>query len=76
MAEQDSGEVKTPLQSKTFNFNSLSGILVAAVWPFLPEEFRKHDFAAPAVAAWFAIGNIIIRRFTSEAMTFFKRKDP
>lgn len=73
--QQDDGGVKSPLQSKTINFNLISGICVPAVWPFLPITFRQHDYAAPAVAAWFSICNIGLRFATSETVKIFKPRN-
>lgn len=71
----DGGSTKSPLSSKTIVFNSMSGMLVSAFWPFLPESFRHHDYAMPAVTAWFSIGNIILRFLTREALSVFGRKN-
>ena len=68
-------ETKTALRSKTVNFNWISGLAIPAVWPFLPKDFREQDFAIAAVTAWFTIGNILLRRITSGAITFMAKKD-
>lgn len=75
MDQLDDGGVKSPLQSKTINFNLVSGVLVPAVWPFLPAQFRQHDYAAPAVAAWFSLGNIVLRFFSSSAVKLSANKE-
>lgn len=68
MNEEVKGGEKSPLRSKTLHFNFWSLVLVHAVWPFLPESFRHQDYAMDALAAWFTIGNAIIRFFTTEAV--------
>lgn len=74
MDQKNGGDGKSPLQSRTLFFNSTSGVLVAAAWPFLPESFRRHEYAAPAVAAWFSIANICLRFVSKEAIVVFRRK--
>lgn len=64
----DEKATKNPLASKTIHFNVIS----AAIWPFLPEHFRKHSYAESALLAWLTIGNIVLRFVTSEALRFFK----
>lgn len=59
---------KNPFFSKTIHFNVIS----AAIWPFLPPHFRHHSYAQPALIAWLAIGNIILRFLTAEALRLFK----
>lgn len=67
------GGSKSPLSSKTINFNIVSGILIPAIWPFLPKSFRDQDYAIAAVTAWFSILNVVARLFTYEAVSFFKK---
>lgn len=62
--------MKSPLRSKTIHFNVIS----AAIWPFLPENFRRHDYAAPALLAWLTIGNVFLRFLTYEALRLFKAR--
>lgn len=65
---------KSPLSSKTIHFNIASGIIIPAIWPFLPKSFRDHDYSIAAVTAWFSILNVVIRLFTKEALSFFKKE--
>lgn len=58
--------MKPAYKSRTIHFNWLSGVLVHAVWPFLPEHFRHQPYAMSALAAWFTIGNIILRWLTTQ----------
>lgn len=70
----DSEGNKTLLSSKTVHFNTWSGLLVSAVWPFIPEHFRHQDYAMQAVTAWFSIGNILLRLVTKGAIILFGGK--
>jgi len=70
--DQNQGEAKSPLTSKTVHFNLISGILVPAVWPFLPEHFRNSQYAMAAVTSWLTIGNIILRFVTHQALAWGK----
>lgn len=73
--DQDAGaDTKSALASKTIHFNWISGLAIPAVWPFLPESFRHQDYATAAITAWFAIGNIVLRFLTSEAIGLFARR--
>lgn len=69
-----SGGRKSPLQSKTVHFNMISAVFVPAIWPFLPSDFRNHDYAISAVTAWFALINILLRSLTKEALSWRKNK--
>lgn len=71
---QDPGGRKTPFTSKTIHFNWISSVMVPAIWPFLPANFRHQDYAINAVSAWFAIGNVVLRFFTSQALRLAKPK--
>lgn len=71
---QIEGVGKPALFSKTMGFNLSSGILIPAVWPFLPKHFRDQDYAIAAVTAWFTILNMVLRWLTKEAITSFVRK--
>lgn len=51
----------------------MSLVLVHAIWPFLPESFRHHDFAMDAVAAWFTIANVVLRFCTKSAISIFRK---
>jgi hypothetical protein len=62
--------IKSPLYSKTVHFNTVSSVLIPAIWPFLPEHFRNQEYSIAAVTAWFAIGNIILRFLTKRAVGF------
>lgn len=66
---------KSPLESKTVHFNTMSAAIIPALWPFLPESFRHQDYAIAAVSAWYTIGNIVLRFLTSEALSW-TAKDP
>lgn len=66
--DESAEEGKSPLLSKTIHFNWMSGVAIPAIWPFLPEKFRMHDYAIAAVTAWFTIGNVVLRFLTSEAL--------
>jgi hypothetical protein len=70
MSDLERDSSKSPLSSRTIGFNSVSGLLVSAVWPLLPDSFRSHDWAVPALTAWFTIGNIILRFLTTEAVAW------
>lgn len=66
---------KSVLKSKTVHFNWISGVLVHAVWPFLPEHFRSQPYAMSALTAWFTVGNIVLRLLTTEGLTLMGRRD-
>lgn len=72
MVDEQGG--KSALSSKTIHFNWISGVLVPAIWPFLPKDFRNNDYAIHAVTAWFTIGNIILRILTKNAIHFLTRR--
>lgn len=64
---------KSFFESKTIHFNTWSGLLIYAIWPFLPVQFRYHDWAVPAMTAWLTIGNVILRGATNGAIYFWKK---
>ena len=66
---------KSALFSKTIHFNWLSLVLAHAVWPFMSPHF-KLTFGFTAIASWFTLGNIILRFFTSEAISLWKKPKP
>lgn len=66
---------KSFFESKTAHFNSWSALLVYAIWPFVPEAFRKNDWAIHTLTAWFTIGNLLLRVVTSEAVYLWKKKN-
>lgn len=68
--ENETGDAKSPFLSKTLHFNSWSAVLAYAIWPFVPGRFRQHEYALPAVIAWFTIGNFALRFITKQAITF------
>lgn len=68
-------EQKSVFRSKTIHFNWLSGVIVHAVWPFLPKHFREQPYAMSAITSWFALGNIALRFVTTEAVSLFHRRD-
>jgi len=65
---------KSALFSKTVHFNWASGILIPAIWPFLPLDFRNQDYAIAAVTAWLTLGNIALRFLTKGAIHFYAKK--
>lgn len=62
--------LKATSETTEFKFNSVSGLLAAAVWPFLPNDFRSKDYAMPAVIAWFSLGNIAIQFYIHRGLTW------
>lgn len=74
MGQEEKGG-KSPFTSKTLHFNVWSGILAQAVWPFLPQSFRDHDYAHQALIAWLTVGNIILRFATTEALSLYRGKN-
>jgi hypothetical protein len=68
--EQSDEAGKSPLLSKTIHFN----LLAWAVWPFLPAKFKQDPNAPLVVAAWFSIGNIVLRFVTSTAIVFWGKR--
>lgn len=65
---------KSLTSSKTINFNIVSGVVIHAVWPLLPKTFREQPYSMSAVTSWFAIGNIVLRFMTTEALAIMKRR--
>jgi len=65
-------DTKGLLKSKTIAFNSISGLLATAVWPFLPESMRHDPDWFPAVVAWFTIANIVLRLLTTKSVKGWK----
>lgn len=74
MSLTQSGDGKSPLFSKTLGFNFSNGVLIPAIWPFLPEHFRHHEYAIPCVTAWLTVSNIVLRLMTSEAIKLWNAK--
>lgn len=67
-------ELKDPWNSKVLHFNVWSMVLAHALLPFLPASFVSQKYAVSAVASWFTISNVVLRFFTSEAISFWKPK--
>lgn len=63
---------KNFFESKTVHFNTWSGLAISAAWPFLPEHFRHHEWAVPALTAWLTLANIGLRFVTSGAIKWKK----
>ena len=71
----DNAGDKPKLSHPHVHFNWASGVLVHAVWPFLPHDFREKPYAIAAVTAWFTIGNIILHIFWRRIVVRFRGKD-
>lgn len=71
---KEAEDTKHPLDSKTVQFNTISAAFIPAIWPFLPESFRHHDYAIAAISGWYTIGNVVLRFLTSEAISWRAEK--